>query len=166
MKIKTICKLPTEIPIALGIGLAGLLVVIGAYYWLSFVATIYGAAIIAAGIAAGSGLLAAIVGNVNLIIIGLVALLSAVVGWFGEETHKGEGQWKRSVEILFAMIISAIFSLYPALILSMMAFSWPIFVEGIIVLTGGFIAGWLLHWCKRCIRIEPDGEAPAGGENL
>jgi len=177
MRIRIVCKLPKEIVIGFGYGMAPILIIIAAYFGLAYLAGI------SSVVGAYQGLAAAIMDNLILVALLFISALCAACGWVEEKQEADDELGFRSITVAGALLLSAVVSGMVDLFIitagqtnqaclesavachAVPGFSWTYFLQGNLVIFGGFIVGWLGHWCKRCIRIEKgDGLPGAGNE--
>jgi hypothetical protein len=181
MRITKTCKLPKEVVIGFGYGVAPILIVIMVYFGLAYLTGIIGPTISSSIVGTYQVLVAAIMNNLILVGLLFVSVICAICGWFEESQEAGDGVDSRSETIAGAMLISAVISGMVDLIIittiqtnqaclesaiachTSLGFSWTYFIQGILVIFGGFVIGWLGHWCKRCIRIVKEDNGTVGG---
>jgi hypothetical protein len=157
--------------------LVPILIIIAAYFGLAYLAGIFGSTIISSVVGAFQGLAAAIMDNLILVFLLFISAMCAICGWVEEIHEAGDEVDSRSITIAGAMLISAVISglvdlliitasqtnqacLESAVCHAIPGFSWTYFLQGILVIFGGFVIGWMGHWCKRCIRIEKGDGLP------
>ena len=99
----------------------------------------------------------------------MIAPVVGIVLWFGTAWIM-EGIWRESSQtdrngvMLLVMIMSFLTAGACGLIIApepeFPNIAMPGFVYTIVwtlVLIGAFVAGWAAHWCKRCVKIEHEG---------
>lgn len=156
MKIRLTCNLPKEL-IGVGAVLAFIGTLAGCVLIVKYLVDTYGAQIQQAQSVAG----------MNMILIGYII---AFLVWFGLG-WAADGEAKSLEGRQAVMIIVTIIQFLAALLFApllhaisigsnyIVGMDWGIMIFGFASMLGGFLAGWLTHWAKRCIQIEPN----AGG---
>lgn len=155
MKFKVICKLPSEV-IIVGLILAAIGIVVGCVLLVQVIITMYGATIVSFT-----------ENNATMVAVAITCLMWFLAAWSleGHAKKEDERDIVMGMGTLIALVAAALTGLaFGTPNPNQYAMPLPNFtVLGIVFALQlvSMLAGWLGHWCYRCVRIERD--APAGG---
>jgi len=148
MKIRMTCKLPSEI-LGVGYALAGIIAVGALILGIQFTIVNYGATVMKFL-------------DTNAIILGFISLFFfwAFPSWHLEDEMKSLSHGDRLAVMvagtIVALVVAAILAYTDNLHATVGTINIPLMGFLFVFQLVAMLVGWLGHWCKRCIRIEPD----------